>query len=256
MAGGGRILISGVIVVFLLTSFTLAQSVPGNDSNQNGNPGQNSVAGVCSVLMTPETPRRPTPRSWLAAPFLWLDWSIKWVVYGLSRLAVFQLLEYAGRTTVVVALIAFLLEAPARKRQSHYQAWQVINLAQGQGAAAGRIEALRALNSDGQSLGGVNLNGAILSGINLRGADLNNADLRLALLGGANFEGANLFHAQLAGAYLANANLRRTNLRDADLSHANVKGADLRGSNLTLDQLQTTINDDATKHDPVVPSQE
>lgn len=115
---------------------------------------------------------------------------------------------------------------------SNYQAWQVINSAQGKGGSGGRIEALRDLLRNGVSLAGINLDGAWLEGVELRGAtltrgSLRGARLRNAQLAGANLEGADLTGADLMGADLSNAILRGATITDATLATTLLDGAEL-----------------------------
>jgi len=58
-------------------------------------------------------------------------------------------------------------------KQKHYQAWQVVNTAQGKGGSGGRIEALQELDQDGVPLVGVYVAGASLQGVRLPKAGLN-----------------------------------------------------------------------------------
>lgn len=115
---------------------------------------------------------------------------------------------------------------------SNYQAWQVINSAQGKGGSGGRVEALGDLLRNGVSLAGINLDHAWLERVELPGATLIRSSLRQATLtganlAGANLEGADLRDADLVGANLSNAYLRGANLTNARLSASNLQGADL-----------------------------
>src|SRR6266699_3248514 len=65
---------------------------------------------------------------------------------------------------------------PDRQKQKHYQAWQVINTAQGKGGSGGRIEALHELNEDRVPLVGVNVSSSFLQGLKLKDASLVRAD--------------------------------------------------------------------------------
>lgn len=103
---------------------------------------------------------------------------------------------------------------------SNYQAWQVVNSAQGKGGSGGRIDALANLVKNGQSLAGVNADGAWLVGVDLRGANLEHASFRNANLQGARLDGANLKHAVLAGANFTAASLEAAFLQGADVQHA------------------------------------
>ncbi len=109
---------------------------------------------------------------------------LEWLVHQLNRSAFFQVLEYAGKLTIILALILYITGAPAREEQKHSSAWQTINSAKGE-ENAGRIEAMQDLNRDNQSLSGVTANNAILAGIDLEEADLSRSNFQGAYLDGA-----------------------------------------------------------------------
>ncbi len=115
----------------------------------------------------------------------------------------------------------------AERTDTNYQAWQVVNSAQGKGGSGGRIDALANLVRNDQSLAGVNVDGAWLVGIDLRGADLASASFKEA-----NLQGANLSAANLKGANLEGANLAAAQLDGAILQGANVKGARMSAASL------------------------
>jgi hypothetical protein len=129
--------------------------------------------------------RRKRPLSWqeqrarsphaALVPFLAFDWLWEWIAYVLSHWSFLEVLEYLGSFSVLIAVIFYFKEAPDRVKQKHYQAWQVINTAQGKGGSGGRIEALHELNSDGISLVGVDLSHAFLQGVRLEGAQPTNS---------------------------------------------------------------------------------
>jgi hypothetical protein len=115
---------------------------------------------------------------------------------------------------------------------ANYQAWQVINSAQGKGGSGGRLEALSDLLRNRVSLSGINLDDAWLEGAqlmqaNLMRGSLQRTNLSHADLSGANLAGADLSGANLIGANLAGAYLKGTNLANARLSAAILDGADL-----------------------------
>jgi hypothetical protein len=95
-------------------------------------------------------------------------------------------------------------EAGDRRKQKHYQAWQVINAGQGKGDSGARIEALAERSEDHQPLVGIDALGAFLQ------------EVRLA-----------------RGANLLRCNRRATDLRDSRLSVANLEYADLRSAIFT-----------------------
>jgi uncharacterized protein YjbI with pentapeptide repeats len=144
-------------------------------------------------------------------------------------------------------VIFYFSESGDRVKARHYQAWQVINTAQGKGGSGGRIEALQELNADKVPLIGVDVSSAYLQGLrleraslvradfasaDLRMSDLTGCDLTLANLSGANFRSASLKHTVLANADLHDADLNAVDLSDADLSGAMLDGADLRHARL------------------------
>jgi hypothetical protein len=195
---------------------------------------------------------RPRPPSWfqykqncllVALPFRALEWSLEWSAYYLSRWALLEVLEYLSVLSVLFAVIFYFAESGDRKKQKHYQAWQVINTAQGKGGSGGRIEALQELNLDHVPLVGVNAAGAFLQGIQLHGANLFRADLEAADLRDSNLEAADLQYANLRSANFRQANLSGSKLQgadlsDADLVNANLHGADLRGTSLSTADLR------------------
>ena len=87
--------------------------------------------------------RRPQPwpllrmglkHQWLI-PFRAFEWLWEWAAYGLSRWSFLEVLEYLGSFSVLVGVIFYFSESGDRVKQRHYQAWQVINTAQGKGGS-------------------------------------------------------------------------------------------------------------------------
>src|SRR6266568_3845351 len=161
-------------------------------------------------------------RRWII-PFVALEWIWEWVAFALSNWVFLEVLEYLGTFSVLIAVIFYFSESGDRIKQRHYQAWQVINTAQGKGGSGGRIEALQELNADKVPLIGVDVSSAFLQGLNLRNANLLRSD----------FSSADLRNSDLAGVNLTLANMNSANLRSADLSHVQFAEADLRKSDLT-----------------------
>ena len=69
-------------------------------------------------------------------PFHTVEWVFQWTAYLLSRWAFLEVLEYLSVLSVLFAVVSYYSEAGDRKKQKHYQAWQVINTSQGKGGAA------------------------------------------------------------------------------------------------------------------------
>ena len=190
--------------------------------------------------------RRSLHRS--LVPVYYANWIGEWAAYYLGKWSVFEVLEYVGSFSILLAVIFYFADAGDRLKQKHYQAWQVINTAQGKGGSGGRIEALQELNEDRVPLVGVDVSDAYLQEVrlrdadlrrsDLRGADLRRCDLRAADLEGSNLRAANLRGGDLRGAKLLDANLLDADLTEAklglvDLRHARLERADLREVDLT-----------------------
>ena len=166
-------------------------------------------------------------------PFFAFDWAWEWIAYVLSNLSFLEALEHFGRFSVLIAVIFYFKEAPDRIKQKHYQAWQVINTAQGKGGSGGRIEALQELNRDRVPLTGVDLSHAFLQSIRVEKAQLSRANLSAADARDGDFNESDMDFANLQSTNLRNAALRRASLQDVDLSDADLNGADLSGSDLS-----------------------
>ncbi len=180
-------------------------------------------------------------------PFFAFDWVWEWVAYFLGHWNFLEVLDYLGSFSVLIAVLFYFSESGDRIKQKHYQAWQVINTAQGKGGSGGRLDALQELNSDHVPLVGVDVSGAFLQGIDLQNAkllrsnfnaaDMRNSDFRSAdftdaNLSSANFRESQLQSAQFRGAMLDEGDFTGANLSAADLAGATLDGADLHGANL------------------------
>lgn len=162
-----------------------------------------------------------------------IDWCLDWVADALKNWAFLDILERLGTLSILVAVIFYFENSGSRLKQKHYQAWQVINTAQGQGGSGGRIDALQDLNRDHVSLIGVNASGAFLQGIDLRNADLSRCDLNASDLRNSNFRHADLSYCNLRFANFRKASFAGANLEDADMSGADLTGAKLNGADLS-----------------------
>jgi hypothetical protein len=186
-------------------------------------------------------------RRWFV-PFVFIDWLIQWAAYALSRFSLLELLEYCGSFSILFAVILYFVEAPQRQKMRHYQAWQLINSAQGNTGNGGRVDALEDLNNDHVSLVNINVTDAALEGLELPNADLRRAimhgvdlkdskfigaDLESSLLNESNFYSADLSGTNLSDCNMTGAYLMGAALRNANLSHVNFDGADLTSADLT-----------------------
>jgi hypothetical protein len=184
--------------------------------------------------------RRPEPwhqlrvnvkSRWLT-PVLGLEWAFSWLAYLLSGWAFLEVIEYLGTLSLLLAAISYFTESRDRIKQKDYQAWQVINAAQGKGGSGGRIDAMEELHEDGVPLVGVDVSGAFLQGIDLNGANLKHANFRSADIEDGTFIGSRLEYADLKSANLRNANLSGARLLNANLEDANLFAAELGQADL------------------------
>ena len=190
--------------------------------------------------------RRRITQSWML-PFVKLERGWEWLAYFLSHWKFLEVLEYMSSLSILVAVLFYFSESGDRLKQKHYQAWQVINTAQGKGGSGGRIEALQELNTDRIPLVGVDVSGAFLQGVklvnarllraNFNSADLRDSDFHLADftdadLRSANFRGSNLSKATFLRADLSGSDLGEGNLTEANLAGTDLNDADLSGANL------------------------
>jgi hypothetical protein len=178
-------------------------------------------------------PVRPTPTSRLAAPFRWLDWCCQWLAYWAGNLAVFRVLEYAGKLTVLVALIFWIAEIPDRRKAAIQTAWTVVTSKGG-----GRKEALQYLISEKVDLDGLNGENGYFEGISMKGlqahwSNIQDADFSNADLEGTDFEGSKIIATKFLKSNLTNANFRNTWVHVSDpitqFDGATIDGADFRG---------------------------
>ena len=163
----------------------------------------------------------------LARPLLCVQWACDKLAWRMTHWSVLKVLSYAETFSVLVALVFWVAESHERTQQKHYQAWQVINTAQGKGGSGGRLDALEQLNEDHVPLVGVDASEAFLQDLHLDKAELRRSTFRAADLRGARFQ-----HALLQDSNFASANLRNADLQNADLSGATLSDADLSGANL------------------------
>ena len=176
--------------------------------------------------------RQGLKRVW-TAPLWAFEWFCEWIAYVLSNWSFLEVLEYLSSFGVLIAVIFYFSESGDRLKQKHYQAWQVINTAQGKGGNGGRIEALQELNADGIPLVGVDVSGAFLQGIHLQSARLSRSNFSAADLRNSNLNSADMSDADLRSANFRESTLRNAHFEHADLTEADLSGADLSGADLS-----------------------
>lgn len=176
--------------------------------------------------------RKRLKRSW-ASPLWAFEWFTEWVAYVLSNWSFLEVLEYLSSFGVLIAVVFYFSESGDRLKQKHYQAWQVINTAQGRGGNGGRIDALQELNADRIPLVGVDVSGAFLQGIRLQGARLSRCNFAGTDLRNSDFDSADMSDANVRGANFRESALGTVEFDGADLTDADLEGADLSGADLS-----------------------
>jgi len=141
---------------------------------------------------------------------------------------------------VVIAVALYFYESGDRIKQKHYQAWEVINTAQGKGGNGGRIEALQELDADRVPLVGVDVSGAFLQGVHLEKAYLARSNFSGADVRNGVFESSDLSYADLRSANFRECNCAHISFRRSILDDADFWGADLTGVDLTDASLANT----------------
>src|SRR5271157_3074148 len=173
---------------------------------------------------------------WLV-PFVAVEWCCDWAAFALSHWSFLDVLEYLGSLSILVAVIFYFSESGDRLKQKHYQAWQVINTAQGKGGSGGRIEALQELNHDGVPLVGVDVAGAFLQGIHLPRAKMVRSNLNAVDARNCNFRGADFTASNLQWGNFRESNFSAADFHDADLGNADLCAANLSGAVLDAAKL-------------------
>jgi uncharacterized protein YjbI with pentapeptide repeats len=179
---------------------------------------------------------------WLL-PFFALEWVWDWLSYLLGNWAFLEVIEYLGTFSILFGVILYFAESGDRDKQKHYQAWQVINTAQGKGGSGGRKEALQELAADHIDLVGVDVSDAFLQGVRLSGANLARAnlrgtDVRDGVFERADLEYADLTSANIRGGSLAKANLQYAVFTDGDLNGCNLSEADCEDTDFSRADLR------------------
>ena len=169
-----------------------------------------------------------------------LEENTDWGKYFIKSLEKSRIIGTLESISIITALVIYIRQG---RKRSHYEAWQVIDAAQGLEISHARIKALEELAKGGISLKGLSLPKANLERINLVDINLKEANLQGTNISEANLKGCKFELAQLQGANLWSANLQEAffllaQLQKANLTSANLKNADLEGVNLLEANLQ------------------
>jgi BTB/POZ domain-containing protein KCTD9 len=211
-------------------------------------------------------------KKWWLAPQQYARWLSRINKKYLLGKGVNFVIEKGVLLTIAVGVFQYIKTIPEvykrtleQKKQTQYQAWQIVNSTKGNSSSSGRIQALQDLNEDKISLSGISADQAYLIKIDLREADLEFASLKKARLSGANLykadfwkaslQGTNFYGASLRKAAFNRANLQGAIFNEADLEGAIFKEADIKEAmyckvkNLTVEQVKAAKNWDKAYYD-------
>lgn len=183
---------------------------------------------------------REQTRHWLLLPWYGAEWVFDWTAYVLRHWKLVDVLRHLTHFTVLVAAISYFANADDRSREKRYQAWQVINLAQGKPGSGGRRAALEELNDEGVSLRGVNVGQAVLDGLSLGGGKLAVSIFDSASLIRSDFQRADLRRASFRNAILSFSNFDGSVARRANFTNARFQQASMRNASLSNARLDST----------------
>lgn len=197
----------------------------------------------------------------------WITSAFTGFYTDLKRTKIIDFLELFTTLYLIYTASHYFVTSQERQKQTHYQAWGVINSAVGNEAGGGRKSAIEDLWNDEVSLAGLDISGAHISDLdlsvhcrligfkiashacergipltvkkkaNLQEANFSNSklegiNLELANLENANFEKAILKRANLAGSYLNSVKASYADLSDSNLSNTYLAGANFESANL------------------------
>ena len=149
---------------------------------------------------------------------------------------ILSIAEALGKLTVVVGILSYIIEAPERAKQQHYQAWQLINGARTSPGEAGRSIAIGVLVGDHVPLIDLDLKKGNFQDKDFRGAQMPGVDFTEANVDRVNFScktgfyvsehwipgfdyclPTNLQAARFATERIIKANFDYANLKDATI---------------------------------------
>ena len=120
-------------------------TLPPRKKAEVGPPRSDSNMAILKHRTRPEPWQRQRAQAnyvWLIPVFA-LEWGWRWLAYLLSGWAFLEVLEYFGTLSLLVAAVSYFAESNDRIKQKHYQAWQVIDSAQGKGEVEAALTRLR-----------------------------------------------------------------------------------------------------------------
>lgn len=81
---------------------------------------------------TPWKDFRPRPLHPYLLPFSYTNWVGEWMAYILGKWSIFEVLDYVGSFSILVAVVFYFAGSGDRLKQKHYQTWNKM-LAEGAG---------------------------------------------------------------------------------------------------------------------------
>jgi uncharacterized protein YjbI with pentapeptide repeats len=157
------------------------------------------AADQTSAAATPEKPSSWTEfarnRHKCLHPFLAIEFASEWLVYFSKRWAWVEVLEIAGKFTIVASLVVYLATTNERREAARDQkiakqfaAWQMLAAAAGKKGDYGKAHAIALLNAEGIPLDPLDLSGSLTYNLELKTNELYEPDFRNGLLRNAKWE--------------------------------------------------------------------
>eukprot|EP00475_Leptophrys_vorax_P043255 TRINITY_DN8265_c0_g1_i1.p1 TRINITY_DN8265_c0_g1~~TRINITY_DN8265_c0_g1_i1.p1 ORF type:complete len:626 (+),score=153.93 TRINITY_DN8265_c0_g1_i1:182-1879(+) len=180
--------------------------------------------------------------SWAVALFALVLVSLPLALFADSEIVQF-IQSNLDSFSLIAGVIWFIKEYPDRRKESHYQAWTIIDSAKDSKMSYARNSAMEDLCSDGVPMKFLKLCDKRLDNLKLQRSDFTESDFERSLLQGSDFSSGRLDYVNFSSADLSRCNLRQcscnfSNFTAANLSHSSFKEAvamcgDFTGANLT-----------------------
>jgi len=143
--------------------------------------------------------------------------------------------------SIIISGVIYLSEIPNRKRNTIFEAWQVVTNTEGKKGSGGREKAIILLKENNEDLSGIKLDDAILKNIDLSNVSFSNVSAKNSNLSESNFS-----NSTIKDTCFNQTRLHKSFFVNALLHSINLKQAIITDSNLTLVVIKEAFGDSAT----------
>jgi len=155
--------------------------------------------------------------------------------------------EYIGKLTVLIGIVSYVWEGHDRAKQRYYQAWQVINSAHLLPGDSGRMNAIKDLIDNQNSLYAIDLTNANIDQFDMSKAKMENAIFSQCTINSTNFNKSTLQSAFFGGVIFDS-----NSFTDANLVQAKFAGVTFKKNNLFIHTHLENAEFRSVTFDPVV----